>query len=165
MLNGKGVSENFMNFSNIQHYSGQSNHIYPQNYNYDKGKNINDLTNGKAIFSSSNKDKSIKPQNQNFKITKEKEVKTSLNDFSDQFKVQSNKINTINNTNTINKSDLNDFQIPVKTQFLPNAEAKTNGGNSFQNFNNNFIKRDKRFKTIDGTSNIKYLLSNIPTKK
>ena len=81
-LNGKSITEFFPNFDNLGSFTNQ-------NYNYDKGKNMPDLANGKAIFSSTNKDKALKAQNSNvnFKIIKDRDIKNTFNDFSDQFKV------------------------------------------------------------------------------
>ena len=58
----------------------------------------------------------------------------------------------INNNNNINNED---FQIPKK--YAPQNDQKADIKPSYHKIE----IRDKRFKTIDGTSNFKYLLSNI----
>lgn len=168
--------------------ANQSNTHF-SNFNYDKTKNLSELHNTKQIFTSTNKEKAaIKNQNMsnlNFKITKDKETKEAketkpiYTDFSEQFKIQSNRIATLPNLNNPNvtKSPIesSDFQIPSKNlnqAYTSNdskdqrdlRDLKFNEVNTFPSYitnnTNKHEKRDKRFKTIDGTSNFKYLMGN-----
>jgi len=143
-------------------------------YNAEKAKStLTEFANGKAIFSCTNKDKVVKAPSQSnlsFKITKDKDSKATFSDFSDQpNKIQSNKANignsvssnnnTNNNINNNIKPEVNDFQIP-KTSYILNSEQKPHDiiPTTFGQYSK-IEKKDRRFKMIDGTSNIKYLLS------
>jgi len=125
-----------------------------QSFNFDKGKSSIELS-SKPIFATSSKDKfnSKSQAGVNFKIIKDKEIKATLNDFSEHFKVQTKKSQIQTPETRIDKIDLaSDFQIPFKHSNINESESKNKETNP----------KERKLKTcLEGSSNLKFLLTAI----